>query len=143
MKVFLLKDISSKISTRDDGTQAAIRLFELLMSSEMIEYRKEILPDGSIQVSLIRDPDGAVIEIPENSGVSTSFLDEVIYRLAEQNQLRHFRFQIHDERIYKKFVLASTRHKVPIDIIYNDENQTIEPSSEPSQKEVKIIFKDL
>ena len=143
MKVFQLKDITARISTRDHGTQAAIKLFEILMSSKMIEYREEKSADGFMELLIIPDPDGAVIDIPENSEVSTSFLDEVIYRLSEQNQLHRFRFQIHDIRVYEKFQTISTDRQVPIGIIMNGEELTIKPSSKPIKKKGNIIYQDL
>jgi len=144
MKILQLKDISVKTSNRDCGSQAAIRLFEILLSAEMNEADYLIVKglDAASEASIMPYNDDIYIDIPIESDVSTSFLDEIIYRLAEQNQLHRFRFQIRGNRVHEKLILISTNRNVQIKVNWDGKDQTIEPSAKTPTK-LKIDYQDL
>ena len=142
MDYIKLEKITTHTSSRDDGFQAALELIALFYSPEINNYKREKLPDGRMRFSTQRDPDGIGIDIPKDSHVTTSFLDEIFYRLYEKELLHHFRFRINDDRIYKKFQSISNRRKVSININWNEKNEVIEPTEEPLKKKRDVALKD-
>ena len=128
MKEINLKDITNKTSNRADGTEAAIELIDALHqygSTVLVENSVEIMPNV-IDVKIKWN--GLTIEIEENFHVSSSFIDEIIYRLDEKQILHNFAFALYDEKTYEKFQKASDNRGIEIKVIWQDEATFIKPS---------------
>jgi hypothetical protein len=143
MKVIPLKEITNKTSTRDDGTEAAIQLID-----DLHQYGPTVVPGESewiypnvIEVRI--EWNGLIVEIPEDVHVSSSFIDEIIYRLDEKGILKDFAFALFNEKTYDKFQTVSDNREIEINVMWNDKRKTIKPSDKPSKAKHKIIHRDL
>lgn len=143
MKAIFLKEITSKTSSRADGTEAAIQLIDALhqYGPTVVPGESEWIYPNVIEVRI--EWNGLIVEISEDVHVSSSFIDEIIYRLDEKGILKDFAFALYDEKTYDKFQTVSDNREIEVKVIWKEKATFIKPSDKPSKAKHKIIHRDL
>ncbi|MBU1024323.1 hypothetical protein KKB99_08595 [bacterium] len=143
MKVISLKDLTDRTSSRADGTDAAIQLIDLLHQHgpTVVPGKSEFITPNVMEVRI--EWNGLIIEFVENFYVSSSFVDEIIYRFDEKQILHNFAFALYDEKTYEKFQKVSDNRGIEIKVIWQKEATFIKPSEKTSKTERTIIYRDL
>lgn len=144
MEQIVLRDLCKSASNRDDGTEVAVKLLGVLHEQRSIFNPDNNEPIDSNYFTKFYLSLGYIsIEIPEDMSLSSSFVDELIYRLDEKDVLNNFVFVIWGDRTYEKFQTVSTNREIEIRVIWHGEGTVIMPSEKKTHEDRKIIIRDL
>ncbi len=143
MKAISLKEITSKTSNRADGTEAAIQLIDALhqYGPTVVPGKSETIAPNFFQIRI--EWNGIIVEILEDVHVSSSFVDEIIYRLDEKGILKDFAFALFNDKTYDKFQTVSDNREIEIKVIWKEKATFVKPSEKTSNAKRKITYKDL